>query len=163
MPSFQQYLLWKPLLPSSYPLLWKASCHVQDKQREAVKVVLWTGEGLASLLEEKEEHPGISFLFHGQSYKAFETPCKAAGDKCGEERNFISNPWKAIKESELNSPMSGCKHSQTSHNDICLPASFSSWPRSSHSLVFISVLCNCTFTCNVIITHGCFCFLPLTL
>lgn len=94
----------------------KASCGGQGKQREAMKVVLWAGEGLTSLLEEKEHHPGVFPLFHGQSWKASEIPCKPAREK-HEEPNFIKNPCTAIKESELNSPVSGCDHSQTSHND----------------------------------------------
>lgn len=47
-------------------LLQKASWDVQGKQREAMKMGLWTGKELASQLEEKTEYPAIFSLFHCQ-------------------------------------------------------------------------------------------------
>lgn len=45
-------------------LLWKASCDVQGKQRQAMKRGFWTGKDLVSQLEEKEEYPAVFSLFH---------------------------------------------------------------------------------------------------
>ena len=60
------------------PFAVKASCDIQGKQREATKVVLWTGEVLVSLLEQKEEHPGV-LSFMGKARKPLRFPAKQLG------------------------------------------------------------------------------------